>query len=109
MSALNETEQENQAMQDEIKQLLADQDEQDELRDELGEQLRQRGELVAKIAQQTLADNESSSDIVERMARLRAESEREKGAFRMEMSRLDDQLSKLMDESDAPMLAHDKV
>eukprot|EP00961_Rhodomonas_salina_P124233 1674516-Rhodomonas_salina.2 len=103
VSALNETENENHAMQDEIKQLLADQEEQEELRDELGEQLRQRGELVSKIAEQTLADNESSTDIMERMARLRAESEREKGAFKMEMSRLDSDLAKLMDDKDTPV------
>ena len=95
VGALYETEEANGMLQDEIKQLLAEQDEQEELRNELHEQLRERGELMQMMAQQTVADSNTSTDILDRIQKLRAESELEKQAFRAEMDEMDDKLDQL--------------
>lgn len=70
MGALSDTERENQILQDEIKELLSDQDEQHELRDELGDQLRERSDLMAQLAHQALSDTEQNSAILQRIAKL---------------------------------------
>jgi hypothetical protein len=95
VGALYDTEEANGMLQAEIKQLLAEQDEQEELRNELHEQLRERGELMQMMAQQTVADSNTSTDILDRIQKLRAESELEKQAFRAEMDAMDDKLDQL--------------
>jgi len=47
-----------------------DQDEQHELRDELGDQLRERSDLMAQLAHQALSDTEQNSEILQRIAKL---------------------------------------
>ena len=70
MGALGETERANDMLQSEIKELLSDQDEQHELRDELGDQLRERSDLMAQLAHQALSDTEQNSEILQRIAKL---------------------------------------
>ena len=91
VGALNETEDANGLLQDEIKQLLAEQDEQEELRNELVEilksqipiqltglmikltfenfcqhdQLRERSELMQMMARQTVSDSNASTNILD--------------------------------------------
>uniref|UniRef100_A0A7S0F434 ODAD1 central coiled coil region domain-containing protein n=1 Tax=Hanusia phi TaxID=3032 RepID=A0A7S0F434_9CRYP len=98
MSALNETEEENARLQDEIQHLLDEQDEQQELRTELGEQLLERRDLMAKIAAQARADNNDSESFLKRMRELMEESDREKQDFKHQMERLDKQLADLSDD-----------
>ena len=95
MGALSETERQNDLLQVEIKSLLSDQDEQHELRDELGEQLRERSDLMAQLANQALSDTEQNSDILRRIAQLGEDAEKERAIFSGEMARLDAQLEKL--------------
>lgn len=108
MGALCETEEANGLLQEEIKQLLEEQNEQEELRHELHEQLRERGELMQMMAQQTVADSNTSTDILDRIQKLRAESEKEKQAFRAEMDEMDDRLEHLarQDPDAAPVKVH---
>lgn len=95
MGALSETEEANGILQAEIKQLLAEQNEQEELRHELHEQLQERGELMQMMARQTVADSNTSTDILDRIQKLRAQSEQEKQAFRAEMDAMEDKLEEL--------------
>mmetsp|Transcript_2416 Transcript_2416/g.5568 ORF Transcript_2416/g.5568 Transcript_2416/m.5568 type:complete len:178 (-) Transcript_2416:109-642(-) len=95
MGALSDTERENQILQDEIKELLSDQDEQHELRDELGDQLRERSDLMAQLAHQALSDTEQNSAILQRIAKLSEDAAKERELFSGEMARLDAQLSSL--------------
>ena len=103
MSALSETEEENTRLQDEIQHLLDEQDEQQELRTELGEQLLERRDLMAKIAAQARADNDDSEGFLKRMKELMEESDREKQDFKQQMERLDQQLAELTDDESGGM------
>ena len=95
VGALSETEEANDLLKEEIKQLLAEQDEQDELRNELHDQLRERSELMQLMARQTLNDSMSSSDMLDRIRQLREEAEAEKQTFQAEMKEIDRQLQTL--------------
>jgi flagellar motility protein MotE (MotC chaperone) len=95
VGALSETEEANDLLKEEIKQLLAEQDEQDELRNELHDQLRERSELMQLMARQTLNDSMSSSDMLDRIRQLREEAEAEKQTFQAEMKEMDRQLQTL--------------
>jgi len=92
-------------LQDEIKQLLVEQDEQEELRTELQDQLRERGQLMQMMAQQTVSDSNTSTDIMDRIKQLRSESELEKLKFKAEMDAMDAQLEKL-EQNDQQTEAH---
>ena len=95
VGALHDAEDANAGLQDEIKLLLAEQGEQEELRSELQDQLRERGELMQMMAQQTVSDSSTSSNILDRIRKLRADSEAEKHAFQAEMDAMDAQLAEL--------------
>ena len=105
VDALTETEEANGMLQDEIKQLLVEQDEQEELRTELQDQLRERGQLMQMMAQQTVSDSNTSTDIMDRIKQLRSESELEKLKFKAEMDAMDAQLEKL-EQNDQQTEAH---
>ena len=95
VGALSETEEANDLLKEEIKQLLAEQDEQDELRNELHEQLHERSELMQLMARQTVTDSMASSDMLDRIRQLREEAEAEKKTFEAEMEAMGKQLQTL--------------
>ena len=95
VGALSETEEANVLLKEEIKQLLAEQDEQDELRNELHEQLHERSELMQLMARQTVTDSMASSDMLDRIRQLREEAEAEKQTFQAEMEEMGKQLQTL--------------
>jgi len=74
MGALSDTEEVNVLLQEEIKQLLKEQDEQDELRNELHAELTERGELMQRMVRQTISDSTDSTNILDRIQMLRAGS-----------------------------------
>ncbi len=74
MGALSDTEEVNILLQEEIKQLLKEQDEQDELRNELHAELTERGELMQRMVRQTISDSTDSTNILDRIQMLRAGS-----------------------------------
>ena len=100
LGALSDTEEANGYLQEEIKQLLAEQDEQEELRNELHDQLKERGELMQMMARQAVSDSSTSTELLDRIRQLRLESELEKKTFTAEMDAIDAQLREI-DSSDA--------